>query len=361
MNSRERLLASLAHEEPDRLPIFHPNIIETYEPYDERLMAYLQSFDFDELTDLDSYVDPPGQRRTLDDGAIVDGFGCRFQYKGVGLPYCTYSPLADAETVADVDAYPWPDPSGPGLIRNDLATRAAILHAAGDRVLSLGIAPLFHQYHYLRGFERWMLDVKLARDVHQAIAEHIYEVNVTLLMRALDVVGPMVDVVQTGDDFGTSTSSYWSPNDFRALIKPFYKDLIQRVKHQFPHIKFYLHSHGQIMDLVPDLIECGVDVLNPILPLDGMHIVRLKRDFGDALCFHGGIDIERIVPFGTANEVRDHVRRVIDVLGPGGGYWFKLQAISPVCPPENVMAAYEVAAAYGVYPIGVRGEGGRQA
>jgi uroporphyrinogen decarboxylase len=92
-----------------------------------------------------------------------------------------------------------------------------------------------------------------------------------------------------------------------------------------------------------------VDVLNPILPLDNMDPVALKRDHGDDLCFHGGIDIERIVPLGSEREVREHVREVIDVMAPGGGYWLKLQAISPVCPPENVMAAYEEARDYGGY------------
>ena len=92
-----------------------------------------------------------------------------------------------------------------------------------------------------------------------------------------------------------------------------------------------------------------MDILNPILPLDNMDPVRLKAEYGDALCFHGGIDIERIIPFDTIDVVRDHVRRVIDILAPGGGYWLKLQAISPVIPPENVIAAYECALEYGLY------------
>jgi len=215
----------------------------------------------------------------------------------------------------------------------------------------VGIPHIFHQYHYLRGFEQWMLDIRLNRGVHEAIARHIREINLALVMQILDQVGPYTDLVTVGDDFGTSTSSYMSPGDFRSLIKPHYHHLINTIRSRFPHIKFYLHSHGQITDLIPDLIECGVDVLNPILPLDGMDPVHLKREFGRDLCFHGGIDIERIVPFGTQDEVRDHVKRAIDILAPGGGYWLKLQAISPVCPPENVIAAYETAAEYGCYPM----------
>ena len=218
-----------------------------------------------------------------------------------------------------------------------------------DYMTAVYVGTLFHQYHYLRGFEQWMIDIKLNRNIHKAIADHIHHINSTLLMRLLAEVGEHTDMVIANDDLGSSTASYMSPDDFRALIKPYYKDLIGRIKQRFPHIKFYLHSHGQIMDLVPDLIDCGVDILNPILPLDNMDPVKLKREFGDQLCFQGGIDVEHILPFGTVDQVRDHVRQVIDILAPGGGFWFKVQAISPVIPPENTIAAYELALEYGRY------------
>jgi uroporphyrinogen decarboxylase len=156
-------------------------------------------------------------------------------------------------------------------------------------------------------------------------------------------------MVSVSDDFGWSAAPYMSPADFRRLVKPHYKRLIEGIKSRYPHCKFYMHSHGQIMDIVPDLIECGVDVLNPILPMDGMDPRRLKRAYGRDLCFHGGIDVEHVLPFGTVDEVCDHVKRVIDILGPGGGYWFKAQVISPVIPPDNVIAAYETALDYGGY------------
>jgi uroporphyrinogen decarboxylase len=251
--------------------------------------------------------------------------------------------------VAEIEAFDWPDPTAPGLIADDARTKAKAIYEAQRYMTALEVSPLFHQYHYLRGFEQWMIDIKLNRDVHQAIADHIHDVNTTLLMRLLEAVGPYTDLVITYDDFGTSTASYMSPQDFRTLIKPYYRDLIRRIKGQFPHLKFYLHSHGQIMALVPDLIECGVDVLNPILPLDNMDPMQLKHEFGDDLCFHGGIDVEHVLPFGSLAEVRDHVRRVIDILAPGGGFWFKAQAISPVIPPENVIGAYEFALEYGQY------------
>ena len=349
MTSKERVLLALDHKEPDRIPLFGPNVIKTREPYDARVQEFLDTFTFDRFAGLGRLITTPAEHRELADETFVDGYGCRYKYMGVGSPYCTYSPLAHAETIADIEAFDWPDPEAPGLVAVDARETVKAVRDQGEHVIAVGVPTLFHQYHHLRGFEQWMIDIKLNRGVHEAIAGHIHQINSTLLMRLLAEVGEYVDVVTAGDDLGTSVVSYMSPADFRALIKPYYSDLIGRIKGRFPHIKCYLHSHGQIMDLVPDLIDCGVDVLNPILPLDHMDPVRLKREFGNDLCFHGGIDIEHILPFGTVDEVRDHVKEVIDILAPDGGYWFKAQAISPVIPPENVIAAYELALEYGRY------------
>ena len=352
MTTGERLRLSLEHREPDRVPIFAPNIIDTREPYDPDLKRYLDEFPFDEMEGVGGLLTTPSALRPLggpDDDLFEDGYGCRYRYMGVGLPYCIHSPLSGASTAADVDAFEWPDAEAVEWVAADAAARARAKRESTDGLINVGIGPLFHQYHYLRGFDEWMLDIAGNRAVHQAIAGHIHRINQTILMRALEAVAPYVDLVSTGDDLGHSTAPYMSPVDFCALVKPWYADLIGAIKRRWPHLRFYLHSHGQIMDFVPDLAECGVDVLNPVLPLDHMDGPALKRDFGDRLTFHGGVDIEGIVPFGTVCEVRDHVKQVIDTLAPGGGYWFKCQAISPVMPPENVMAAYDLALEYGVY------------
>jgi len=349
MKTRDRVMTALEHREADRVPMFSPNIMDTTEPYDPGLQAFLDEFDFDELAGPNAMVDTPSWRREMGEGLSVDGYGCRYQYMGVGLPYCTLSPLEHAESIAEIEAFDWPDPEAPGLVTADARNRAKKARKKTDRAITVGLSPLFHQYHYLRGFEQWMVDVKLNRGIHEAISTHLHRINKTLALRLLEEVGEYVDLVTMGDDLGTSTMPYMSPEDFRALIKPYYRDLISTIKTRFPHLRFYLHSHGQIMDLVGDLIECGVEVLNPILPLDHMDPVRLKREFGRDLCFHGGIDVESIVPFGTVDAVRDHVKEVMDILAPGGGYWFKLQVISPMIPPQNVMAAYECALEHGTY------------
>ena len=346
MTSRERVLQAINHREPGRLPVFKPNIIPTYEPFDPRAQQFLDTFEFDRVVGRGGVVNGPSARRELPNETYEDAYGCKFEYKGVGSAYCVHHPLAHAKTVGDVERFAWPDPDAPGLIADDARERAAEIHAAGEYATATYVEMLFHRYHFLRGFEQWMVDIKLHPSLHRAIADRIHHINSTLAMRLLEQVGDYVDIVRTGDDFGTSRAPYMSPGDFRLLIKPYYQDLISRIKARFPNTKFYLHSHGQIMDLVPDLLDCGVDILNPILPLDNMDPATLKREFGDRLAFEGGVDIEHVLPFGTAEDVREHVKEVIDTLAPGGGFLFKAQAVSPIIPADNLIEAYTLALEY---------------
>lgn len=343
MTSRDRVLLSLNHSEPDRLPIFAPNVMRTRTPYDPQVTRFLDDFEFDALKSLGGVIGHPSERRETDPDIFVDGYGCRFEYRGVGGAYCVDSPLARAQTIADVEAFDWPDPETACTIDPDAGAKALSASATPDFARAVSVPPVFHYCHYLRGFEQWMVDVRENPGILEAITDHVMQIHSTLLMRLLEQVGDHTDIVTAGDDFGWSAAPYISQKDFRELIKPYYRDLIGRIKNRFPRIKFYLHSHGQIMDFVPDLIDCGVDVLNPVLPLDNMDPVRLKREFGKQLCFHGGVDVEHVLPFGSVLDVREHCRKVIDTFAPNGGYWFKAQVISPVIPPENLVAAYECA------------------
>jgi len=350
MNSRERVLLAINHKEPDRVPIFKPNIIPTYEPFDERTQNFLNTFDFDHFVGFNGFIkNNPETRRELPDEVFEDSYGCKFKYKGVGGAYCIFHPLASAKTIADIKKFNWPDVDNNDLIAEDARDRAKEIYKNTEHATSVGVGMLFHRYQWLRGFEQWLLDMKENPELHQAIADKIYHINSSRCMRLLKEVGDYTDIVTNGDDFGTSTAPFMAPEDFQIHIKPYFKDLVGQIKQQFPHIKFYLHSHGQIMDLVPDLIDCGVDILNPILPLDNMDAVTLKREFGNQLSFEGGIDIEHILLFGTVDDVREHVKKVIDTLAPGGGYLFKAQAISRLIPYENVITAYNLALEYGRY------------
>jgi uroporphyrinogen decarboxylase len=349
MNSKERVLLAVNHKEADRIPLFRPNVIDTYEPYDPSVVEFLQEFAFDRFANHFPLIRSPKAQKDLGNGDFIDGYGCKYKYMGVGIPYCTHSPLADAETIADIEAFDWPDPDEPDRLRPDAREIAIETRAKQDFAVTAGVSSIFHQYHHLRGFEQWMMDIKLNPGIYEAIASRLCHINKTLILRVLEEIGEFVDIVATNDDMGTSISSYMSVADFQTFVKPYYADIMSSVKSKYPHIKIYMHSHGQITTLLPDLIDCGLDIINPILPLDSMDSVVLKQEFGDDLCFHGGIDIEHIVPFGTVKDVRDHVKQTIDILAPGGGYIFALQAISPIIPPENIISAYELALEHGLY------------
>lgn len=349
LRSRERVLLAVNHREADRLPMFRPNMIVCTEPLAPEVQDFLDTFQFDRFAGGGGIVGGPAEKRACLDGTLVDGFGCHFQPMGVGLPYCVHSPLADAKTVDDVESFDWPDPKTCGTLTPGIRDRAKAQHKAGQYCTAVGVGMLGHRCQYLRGFEQWFVDLVQAPDVFRSIMYHVHNINVTMVLRVLREVGDFTDIVTTGDDYGTSTAPYMSVDAFRCFVKPYYHDLISQIKSRWPHIKFYLHSHGQIMPYISDLIEAGVDILNPILPLDNMDPVVLKAEFGQKLCFEGGIDVEDILPFKGEEETRRHVRNVIDILSPGGGYWFKVQAISPVMPPANVIGAYDEALRYGRY------------
>jgi len=342
-------LLAINHREPDRVPIRRPNIISTSKPLDERVQRFLNSFEFDQLLSFDNFIKSPSARQELHDGIFEDSYGCQFKYKRVGSPYCIRDPLAHVRTIKDVEKFNWPDVDAYEFFVKNACEKAREMYEKSEYATVINVDVLFHRYQWLRGFTQWLLDIKLNPKLHKAIADRIYYINLTLAMRLLNEVGKYTDIVKLSDDFGTSRAPFMSPQDFRIHVKSYFKDFIGRVKKQFPHVKFYLHSHGQIMDLIPDLIDCGIDILNPILPLDNMDPVRLKREFGSQLAFEGGIDVEHVLIFGTVDEVKEHVKRVIDILAPGGGFIFKVQAISPLIPYENLSTAYKLAAEYGRY------------
>ena len=143
----------------------------------------------------------------------------------------------------------------------------------------------------------------------------------------------------------------------RRYVKPWFSRYVGEVKKRFPGVKLIYHTCGSVYELIPEFIECGIDVLNPLQPnAKNMNHRRIKREFGDRLCFHGGVDVQRVLPFGTVEEVARHVRKVIEDLAPGGGYILApSQDIHPDVPPENIMAVYETALRYGRYPIKLSG------
>jgi uroporphyrinogen decarboxylase len=171
--------------------------------------------------------------------------------------------------------------------------------------------------------------------------------------RFLDEAGPGLDIIKIGDDLGSQDNLLISPTLYREILKPVHADLIAFIKSK-TKAKVFFHSDGDIFDLIPDFIEIGVDILNPIQSGAGRmsDLARLKKTYGADLTFCGAIDTQRILPYGSPAEVRSEVRRVIDLLGPGGGYMLAaVHTVMDEVPAANILAMVDAVREYGPYPL----------
>jgi len=204
----------------------------------------------------------------------------------------------------------------------------------------------------LTGYEKWFIDMKLNPEFYFALSDKLLEIGFGMIDNFIATVGDCLDIVVTYDDMGTQEGLFCSHKDYVKFIKPYEKRMIERIK-KYTNAKILRHSCGSIYEVIPDYIEIGVDILNPVQPLaKNMEPWRLKKEFGKYLTFCGGIDIQRLLPYGTVEEVKQGVKEVIKAYAPGGGYILApSHNIEPDTPPENIVAMYEAAKEYGKYPI----------
>jgi len=247
-----------------------------------------------------------------------------------------YHPLGEAECVADLEPFDWPDPADFDVH----ALRRAAAEWKGYPILGASSEP-FYLYCRLRGMERALEDLVLRPDLAEAILQHIFQFDYALIRRVLTEAGDVVDLIYVAEDLGTQQSLLISPALFRRFLKPRMTELIALI-HSFGK-RVYHHDDGAIRPLVPDLLEAGIDLLNPVQwRCRGMDRAVLASSFGSRVVFHGGIDNQRTLPFGTPLDVRDEVRDNIRTFAGGRGYivapCHNLQANTPT---ENVVAMYE--------------------
>ena len=207
--------------------------------------------------------------------------------------------------------------------------------------------------HMLCGMEQSLMDLVLKPREMERLLGMIHEVQMQYWERALEIVGDNIDIVMHSDDLGMQNSPMMSPDMYRRFVKPLHEELISMIKTKAKaEVKFLLHSCGSVRALIPDFIDVGVDILNPIqVSAAGMDTAELKKEFGKDLCFcGGGVDTQEILPRGTPEQVRDEVKRRLDDLAPGGGYIFAaVHNIQADVPPENLQAMYETLQEYGKY------------
>lgn len=375
MSSRERILAVLDHREPDRLPIDFGGRLTTVHAYTHRDLKEYLHLDGDEehIRDHHTYlVDPdprlierfgrdtipfmarPGSGWTLQidptTNSYLDEWGVKFHMPPDGYYFdIAESPMVDAETAEDAWKYRWPDPRDPA--RMEGVTEA--VHAAylkGDQAIMMS-GPrigLWGMPWYLRGVQQAFMDLAGNQPLAEALAERYLEWMMDYWDAVLGQVGEWVDLVHVEGDLGGTEGPLFSPAIFKRIYKPRLAKLIAHIKAR-TRARLFFHSCGSVYWAIPDLIECGVDVLNPVqVNAVDMDTARLKREFGRDLVFWGGGCDPVVLAEGTLEDVENEVHRRIDDLAPGGGYVFgSVHNIQPHVPPRNIVAMFEAAQRYG--------------
>jgi uroporphyrinogen decarboxylase len=263
-------------------------------------------------------------------------------------------PLADAETIADLERFAWPNPLDPARFGTLKSRADRFVHEEKKAyVLGRSAAGIFEVALWMRGFESFFTDLALRPGFAGALLDIITELKMQYWGQALDTVGPNVLVVSEADDIATQRGPIISPAMYRTFIAPRHRRLFDFIrKRAQARVHIFYHSCGAVKDLIPQLLDEGIDVLNPVqVSADGMDTAELKRRYGSSLTFWGGgVDTQHVLPHGTPQQVRDEVRRRVEDLAPGGGFVFStVHNVQADVPPENYMAMWEALQEHGAY------------
>lgn len=263
-------------------------------------------------------------------------------------------PLAEKGTLADLEKVRWPDPKHPTRFEgmaaraDELMNRRQVAYVLGRNAPGVWEISL-----WMRGFENFFCDMVENVAFAEALMDKICEIKMQYWAKALEILGPNVMMISEADDLASQNACLCSPAMYRKFIKPRHTKLFAFIKkHAKVPVKIFYHSCGAVAPLIPDLIESGIDILNPVqVSATGMDTKELKKHFGKDLTFYGGgVDTQRVLPRGTPQQVKDEVRRRIDDLAPGGGFIFNtVHNIQADVPPENIVAMWEALQEFGVY------------
>lgn len=374
MNHRERGLAALNHKPGDRIPLDLGSTIVTtstriaYQnllnylgmpPDDLPAISHRQMDTVYPRQDLLEYYDIDCRAvhlqgpwffksRELDDDSFYDEYDLR--WKKASFYYDVVErPFARLESPKELATVQWPDPYDPGRVAG-VKEEARRLFEETDYLVVADIMCLgpFEGACFLRGYDHFCTDLAINPVMAEAILEKVTDIDIALWDLFLQNVDGYVQVVAQGDDLGTQRGPWISPAMYRKLIKPHHKRLYDFI-HSRTDAKVFMHSCGSVYDLIPDLIEVGVEVLNPIQRSAAkMDITNLKREFGKDLTFWGGgIDVQQVLPYATPDQIKAETHQSMDVLGKDGGYMFcAAHNIQPDVTPDRFDAMYQAALNY---------------
>lgn len=355
MNSRERTFLALKHRAGDRIPVdfWATNAVLDRLTCELGLTParFLDYYDVDlRYIDGPRYIGPP-----LEEGADIWGVKRSAVVAGSDGRSETYSevmepPLSRADCIEDIEKYNhWPSPDWfdysviEGQCEAILKEKRVVVFM-GDRLNRVAqVKPAM----YLFGTEKLFVDLAVQEKIVQTVFRKIREFYRAYLERILSAAKGKIDIVLTGDDFGAQNGLLISPEMWRASIKPGFREYVSLIKYY--NVVAMHHTCGSVVDIIPDMIECGLDVLQSIQPeATGMSLSDLRKKFGNALCFQGGISVQKTMPYGTPDEIRHEVKHIADIVKPDGGYIFctshNIQADTSV---ENITALMDAYLEYG--------------
>lgn len=263
-------------------------------------------------------------------------------------------PMENVNSVEELKKYKFPDPVHPARFVNfaqlsdELMNKREVAY-----ILGRNAAGIFEVALWLRGFENFFCDMIENPDFAEALLDTICQIKMRYWEKALQIVGENVMIVSEADDLASQNRCFISIEMYRRFLKPRHKRLFDHIKKSAKApVKIFFHSCGAVRPLIPDLIEAGVDILNPVqVSAAGMDTKELKKEFGKEIVFYGGgVDTQYVLPRGTPEHVKDEVKRRIDDLAPGGGFVFAtVHNIQADVPPQNIVAMREALEEYGVY------------
>jgi uroporphyrinogen decarboxylase len=378
LTSRERFNLALDHKEPDRVPIDLGSItstIRTVEAYD-RLKEYLGVAREKRIRHFaDEHIIPDEeilkalhvdtwyvrlntpqtwQKLRLDPYTIVDEWGVPWSKPAGSLYTSPVLPPLKNPTLAEIAGHSWPDPEEKSRF-NGLRERALQLFEETDYALvadGLTGVGVFDLAWRLRGMEDLLMDMILHPEFTEALFQKLADFYVALYRNYMQTVGDFIQMLIYYEDLSGQEGPLISPAMYRKYVKPCHRRIFQEIR-KYTAAKICVHICGSAWAFLDDFVELGVDVLNPVqTSARDMEPQRLKDRYGKALCFHGGIDTQHFLPRATPPEVKEEARRMIRILGKGGGYLFtSCHSLQPDVSPENIVTLFSTAAEDGKYPL----------
>lgn len=382
LTSRERVLTAIAHEEPDRVPMVIGVSNATgikMDPYrelkkligvsapdqflydwpelgtaaiDEETMRRLHS-DVRGVLDMEPAWVLQRNRDRAPHSDYVNSWGSGAKEVQPGEWFPMVEPLAAATTIPEIENYPWPDMEDPTRVAH-VAEQAEHL-AGGDYAVIATPWLLFplERAFAMQGMETFLMNMALHPDFSEALLLKIADLCKRLMSHFLDALNGNADIIKIGDDLGTQQSLLMSPDMYRRVLKPIHADFIRFIKDR-TNAKIMFHSCGDVYPLLDDLVDIGIDILNPVQTSAGKlsDLARLKTRYGQNLTFCGAIDTHQILNRGTPEGVRAEVDRVVQVLGPGGGYLAgAVHTVMNDVPAANILSMVDSVEELGRYPL----------